>query len=400
MSQGRPTVFENTIEIFDNFEGEVEWRQGSFEFVNAILPELPNATTMNPSCPPPLVFGNLKAEDETQRQSSRSATEKPAVSSYGDVIFGVASENIMSGPGGVFFGMIRDTDARIRPSFLSQSNVKSFQVDMKARPRTLTLSTTSIVGISKQRQERRRQRQLHDQDVTNFDSSSLSHDDPDEEDYKGSLRFVPLSTLLRRRYGDPVQHYTVRATSIDVDGYVLASDDGTAGSRPLLVIIDTGVTGMVVSRELFNQQYENARRRKAKNLFGVVSLSINTRTLKSQPLSSSLRSSLSLTTTKYYETDRSAGSSSANIASRTVDTVTKDHKSSMKSSVSESSDVVKLSATKPLATPFDPEETWKRLSKRNANNGLPPPHLIVLGLAFLENRTITIDIDDERLWVT
>ena len=44
--------------------------------------------------------------------------------------FGVLSESLMDGPGGVFFGLIRDTDAWIRPSFLGQTEVRSFQIDL------------------------------------------------------------------------------------------------------------------------------------------------------------------------------------------------------------------------------------------------------------------------------
>ncbi|OEU06069.1 hypothetical protein FRACYDRAFT_256616 [Fragilariopsis cylindrus CCMP1102] len=64
------------------------------------------------------------------------------------LIFGVASESIMGGPGGVFFGMIRDTDARIRPSFLGQTDVQSFRINLLSRPRTLTLSNHPLIGTT------------------------------------------------------------------------------------------------------------------------------------------------------------------------------------------------------------------------------------------------------------
>ena len=51
--------------------------------------------------------------------------------------------------------------------------------------------------------------------------------------------------------------------------------------------------------------------------------------------------------------------------------------------------VIELSATAPITTPIDVGPYWKGF------NG----HLVVLGLAFLEGCRVTIDVDDERLWV-
>ena len=44
--------------------------------------------------------------------------------------FGVVDDDIMSGPGGVFFGLIKNTDSWIRPTFLGQTDIKSFTVDL------------------------------------------------------------------------------------------------------------------------------------------------------------------------------------------------------------------------------------------------------------------------------
>jgi len=49
-----------------------------------------------------------------------------------------------------------------------------------------------------------------------------------------------------------------------------------------------------------------------------------------------------------------------------------------------------------IVTPFDPGETWKKFPKDNNTNIV---HLIVMGLAFLEDRILTVDINKERLWV-
>jgi hypothetical protein len=46
-------------------------------------------------------------------------------------VFGVADDGIMSGPGGVFFGLIKNTEKRILPNFLGQTDVTSFIIDLR-----------------------------------------------------------------------------------------------------------------------------------------------------------------------------------------------------------------------------------------------------------------------------
>jgi hypothetical protein len=71
------------------------------------------------------------------------------------------------------------------------------------------------------------------------------------------------------------------------------------------VIFDTGVTGMVVSRELYNERYNLARKRRERNLWGDVKVTFRT------------------------------------AQGKTVD----------------------ISAIKPLTTPFDPKVTWKKFRR-------------------------------------
>lgn len=274
-----------TIEIFDGFEGEVNWRCARFDFsdVYNTYPETGNSTTLADTTA-------IQEQSRTDREDFKK-----------DVIFGIASEEIMGGPGGVFFGMIRDTDARIRPSFLGQTDVKAFKVDLASRPRVVTLSNRALIASS--------------------------------EDY------IPMTNLLRRRYGDPVGHYTASASSIYVNGFPLV-DTTTNTDNKILVIFDTGVTGMVVSRGLFDERYFLARQRREKTLFGNVELTFAT-------------------------------ASGGNVT---------------------------LSANRPLSTPFDPERTWKKFPKRREGTK-SKVHIIVMGLSFLEDRSLTVDIDDGKLWV-
>lgn len=242
--QGVPSGLSPTKEGFYGFSGDMEWRKAPFTFVNA---------TGSPAIGPPLTT------------------------------FGVASESIMKPY--VFFGMIRDIDKNLRPSFLGQTSVQSFQIDLKSKPKRLTLSTIPM--------------------ITN------------DSDY------VPLTSDLRRRFGDRVGHYTACAQSIHANGIRVAAD-----RKPIYVIFDTGVTGMVVSKELYVERYRAAIEKREKAVWGDVKVSF----LTSQ--------------------------------GRTVD----------------------LSASKPITTIIEPKRSWNKFRG----------HLIVLGLAFLCDNQLTIDIDEER----
>mmetsp|Transcript_16724 Transcript_16724/g.23595 ORF Transcript_16724/g.23595 Transcript_16724/m.23595 type:complete len:414 (+) Transcript_16724:43-1284(+) len=190
-----PSGLEPTYEQFDNNEGEVEWRTAPFSFVNA------TGSMIGPS----------------------------------QMIFGVLSESLMDGPGGVFFGLVRDTDKRIRPSFLGQTPVRSFEIDLASTRKMLTLTTTSLINGD----------------------------------------YIPLVKDLNRRYGDPTIHYTARANSIRANGTPLGKD-----GKPIYVIFDTGVTGMVVSQELFDERYAVARAQRERNLWGKVDVSFTTKSGK------------------------------------------------------------------------------------------------------------------------
>ncbi len=221
--QGIPSGLPDTFEQFDGFEGNVEWRLAPVTFVNAT--------------------GSLM-------------TKQPLIT------LGVASESILGGPGGVFFGLIRDTESWIRPSLLGQTSVCSFQLDLRTSQKELTLSQEPMIHSEQ--------------------------------------KSIRLTSDLRRKYGDPVTHYTARAESITVNGLPLVEQG--IGQKPIYVIFDTGVTGMVVSRELFDERYATARRRREKNLWGQVDVTF-----------------------------------------RSIDGKT-----------------IVLSANKPLTTPFDPQQNWSK----------------------------------------
>ncbi len=183
--------YSNTIEGFDNNQGKVVWRKAAFTF------------------------------DEKKLQPQQNLT------------FGVFGPELLDGPGGVFFGLIRDTDRWIRPSFLSQTGYNtSFCVDLRQTP-TLTLSKQSLI----------------------------KNDD-----------YIPLTRDLNRRYKAPVVHYTAKAAGFMVNGLPLRLNEKT----PTYVIFDTGLSGMAVSEELFDGRNLQARKNREKSLWGEVRVAFHT----------------------------------------------------------------------------------------------------------------------------
>lgn len=266
---------EPTYEYFDGVEGNVQWRIGSFYFENA------TGTILVPNNP-----------------SSYDANDNK-------LIFGVASDTLMAGPGGIFLGLVRDTDQRIRPSFLGQTNVKAFQLDFISNPCTLTLSTKSLL------------------------SNSIL---PTINSY------IPLVNDLKQ-FGDPARHYTAKVSNITVNGHLLAT---STKKQPIYAIFDTGVTGMVISRDLYDRRYSRAVENREKSFWGFVELSFQT----------------------------------TSISNGKVD---RDNN-------------VTMFANKPVTTPLGPS-SWSATKKHRE------PYVIVVGLSFLNNTVVTIDIDDEKLWV-
>jgi len=249
--------YKNTVERFDNKVGTVVWRKSSFSFANA------TGRMMGPK----------------------------------DLVFGVLDESLMDGPGGVFFGLIKNTKSSIRPSFLGQLNVNSFKIDLKSKIKTLTLKTKPQI-------------QRND--------------------------YISLNIDLYTKYKDPVIHYCAKACSIEVNGKELLDLSETKRifekkRKPTYVIFDTGVTGMVVNKELFEERYIAARRNREKNLWGSVKISFKTN----------------------------------------------------------EGEIRSLVSQKPIVTPLG-EQPWPGF---NAN-------LIVVGLAFLDNHVVTVDIEEQRMHIS
>lgn len=255
---------DKTYERFDSNEGMVEWRRAPFSFQQA----------------------SLGGSNDVEKEFF------PA-----PMVFGVLSESLMDGPGGIFLGLVKNTDTRIRPSFLGQSNVRAFSIDLREErdPKTLSLSKGNDGWI--------------------------------KDDW---IQLNGVKAL--QKGGDPTRHYSAEALEVSVNGTPLIAPNAKGKKKKTIVIFDTGVSGMVICPDLFEQRYQTARANRQKSLWGQVDVSFRTQL----------------------------------------------------------GEKVTLSATKPLTTPFGSDRPWEK-----PFDG----HLIVVGLAFLDNKKTTIDIDKERLWI-
>jgi hypothetical protein len=226
-NDGSEVFAQPTYERFDNNEGRIDWRRTTrFAFLNG---------TKNPPQEVPLLVERVGPDiDEA---TAEAADQQPQ-----QLVFGILEGSLIGGSGGVFLGLIRDTDKDLRPSFLGQIGIQSFTIDFVNN--LLTLSDQALW--------------LPTTAVTTTTTTGPC--------------WIPLVADLRR-YGDPALHYTARAASVLVNGGPLVFDN-----KPVYVIFDTGVTGMVVSLELWEDRYRVARANKERSLWGDVEIAFVTTT--------------------------------------------------------------------------------------------------------------------------
>ena len=202
----------------------------------------------------------------------RSSTTPSATST--DVVFGVLGQDLLNGSGGVFFGLIKETDRWIRPSFLGQTGYSSFCVDLRRSRDTSTVEGTNESDNGRANNNSR----LVLSKQSMIETGKWRRND---ETIAGAKDWIPLVRDLKKKYGAPVIHYTAKASSFVVNGLPLLINK----KKPLYVIFDTGVSGMVVSQELFDGRYLQARKNREKSLWGKVEVSFEANTGKSITLS-------------------------------------------------------------------------------------------------------------------
>ena len=298
-----------TTERFDGNEGRVDWREGRFSF----LPPMDADTT----------------EERTRAQTALF----PRSSS---MAFGIASESLMDGPGGIFLGLVKHADRRIRPSFLGQSDVSAFSVDLRnppppppppPPPKALTLYGSAPYA-----------RDAAGERAVDASVAGRTRPDDDARMLPPTRNAIPLVRDLHRKYGDPTVHYVGVASNIKVNGYDLvpppsATRTTTTRRKKVYCIFDTGCSGMVVSPSLFDARYDDARANREKSLWGKVDVEFATG----------------------------------------------------------SGGIVLLRADRPITTPLgNDDRPWGRSLDGHA--------IVVLGLAFFEGVMMTVDIDGDRIW--
>lgn len=160
-----------------------------------------------------------------------------------DLIFGVFGPDLLNGPGGVFFGLIKETNKRIYPSFLGQTGYDSFCVDLRSQSNTTTSGNTSFPQLI-------------------LSKTPLIQDN----------NYIPLVRDLNRRYKASVVHYTAKATGFTANGLPLRLSE----KNPTYVIFDSGCSGMTVSEDLYDGRYLQARKNKEKSLWGEVTITFQT----------------------------------------------------------------------------------------------------------------------------
>jgi hypothetical protein len=318
--------YENTIEGYDNSYGTVVWRKAKFSFYN-------NTNT------------NINSRSDDGVNDDEVSVSENNNNKNNLVVFGVLDRSLLNGPGGVNFGLIKTTQRSrgIRPSFLEQTNYKSFCIDLRRRHDT----STNVGG----------------------NTSSNNGNDSSSRSPKLTLSkrpmivendsWVPLVQTLYRRYKAPVIHYTALASQFVVNGIPLLINS----KNPLYVIFDSGTSGLIVSQELFDGRYLQARKNHEKSLWGTVDVTFTTITTTTN------------TNTKSKEQQH--------------------HQHSKKDGGKDEGDTkqntITLSAIKPVTTPLGLSTPWKGFRGNN---------LIVIGLAFLDNIAMTIDIDDGKILFT
>lgn len=283
---------------------DVEWRRGSL-----LLAGYANSSEI--------------AASELSRQSGAWSrlwtTMLPSARSdvfFEPINFGVVQRSKgRAGAGAIYLGLAkarrpdafakgRQQDARIRPTFLEQTDIQSLQFHFVKR--TLTLARKPLL--------------------------------PRWSDA------VPLIDLIR--LGAPLAFYAFKIHRLSVNGREMVL------RKPCVAVIDTGVTGMLVSEAL----YESKDEAPSGDWRSVKNMTVETLTEKNRTVT--------------FQASRSARTDDATSPSRVANFPL-------------------------LVLPVEFEELWKGRSFQAEAEQIP--HFIILGLAFLSKLKLTIDIDTMRL---
>eukprot|EP00747_Dinoflagellata_sp_TGD_P004229 gnl/TRDRNA2_/TRDRNA2_110911_c1_seq1.p1 gnl/TRDRNA2_/TRDRNA2_110911_c1~~gnl/TRDRNA2_/TRDRNA2_110911_c1_seq1.p1 ORF type:complete len:394 (-),score=45.18 gnl/TRDRNA2_/TRDRNA2_110911_c1_seq1:62-1075(-) len=133
------------------------------------------------------------------------ATGGPTSFAFPGLLLGVTSKKTKTSPGPLV-GLVKYRADFIRPTFLGQTDITSFQIDYESS--ALLLSRKPLLPPG----------------------------------FPGTLKMVDLRFL-----GAPVFHYAVKVQQLFVNGQLF-----TAADRPIYAVFDSGTSGLMVNRDLFD----------------------------------------------------------------------------------------------------------------------------------------------------
>lgn len=259
-----------------------------------------------------------------------------------DAVFGVVRSYIGKGGGGaVFLGLAKRRLPRIRPTLLEQTEIAALRFDFRGR--RMELSPSSLIP-------------------------------------KGAPDALKMLDL--RIAGAPVANYAVRVKRLLVNGEPISLD------RPLVAVIDTGTTGVSVSDSLFDSdrlppQWRDARiELPTESGRGVCALEASVR--KRRPSSPGIPTlNLPLDTPEYSEFPL---------------VVSPIHVPWFDPGFGQE----ECADGQPFQCNGKPLGQRRSLTEELRFRGLgigSAPHVIFVGLAFLWQRELTIDVDDGRMLI-
>ncbi len=257
-----------TTERFDGSEGRVDWMEGSFSFVLENDDYNYAGAAEQEDAPAPIASPIRSYSSPRENAKTSMQQQSTLFPRSSNMTFGIVSESLMDGPGGIFMGLVKyATNDYIRPSFLGQSDVSGFSIDLRDRrckdgnitkEKTLTLYGPPMAASD----------------------SSTTVGMRTQSDLTGALRMalpppqnaIPLVRDLNIKYGDPTVHYVGVASKIRINGSDLIPPSMTRRKKRVYCIFDTGCSGMSVSPSLFDSRYDAARANKEKSLWGTVEI--------------------------------------------------------------------------------------------------------------------------------
>ena len=332
---GRDAGLTDTDEIYGGSDVGVEWRRGDFRFVQARVDE--------------------QQRFVAERADAVSPRPLPLSANVPNAVFGIVRKEVDKGGGGaVFLGLAKRRLPRIRPTLLEQTDIASLRFDFVKR--RMELSRVPLI--------------------------------PPSDD---ALKLLDL-----RSRGAPVAVYAVKVQRLVVNGEVIKAP------RPIVAIIDSGTTGISISDDLFDSGLLPAQWRDARIELGptergrgsTVALEASIRNRR-PPSPGVPASPVPLSSEEYDEFPLVC----------TPVRVPWFAPGFARDSVCGGNDPASTQFAKQGGMPEDGEAVSCRrtLAETRAlfadDLGPRAPHVLFVGLAFLWQRTLTIDLDTERMTI-